>query len=258
MSFKLKRRSRAAIVALVVALICSGVYLYDILSNDNIGASTIANCFVVFIATWAGVYTLRDISFGRRRSEIVPSIHYGWSFGRTITLGVLWLIGLTTIGFVATVFLVISTLSVFSENSLDSLLFGLPAFIPCMSLALFSNIYLVGRWTGEKSRDKGIIALLLATVLYFLVLFILNTSSVGFKAYMEMMSDANLVLSDVIFGVLFFWGIGLIGYWRGRRLRVSKYLSYLMQSLPIDTREAFVDLAYSETVALKGKSKDQE
>src|SRR4029077_6742618 len=39
---------------------------------------------------------------------------------------------------------------------------------------------------------------------------------------------------------------GLIGYWRGQRQRLSKYLNYLLSVLPPQTRDTVVDLAYGE------------
>ena len=39
---------------------------------------------------------------------------------------------------------------------------------------------------------------------------------------------------------------GLIGYWRGQRQRLSKYLDYLLHVLPPQDRDTVVDLAYGE------------
>jgi hypothetical protein len=39
---------------------------------------------------------------------------------------------------------------------------------------------------------------------------------------------------------------GLIGYWRGQRQRLSKYLDYLLSVLPQQTRDTVVDLAFEE------------
>ena len=39
---------------------------------------------------------------------------------------------------------------------------------------------------------------------------------------------------------------GLIGYWRGRKYRLSRYLHYLLDVLPAETRDTVIDLAFDE------------
>ena len=40
--------------------------------------------------------------------------------------------------------------------------------------------------------------------------------------------------------------LGLIGYWRGRNFRLSRYLHYLLSVLPADTRDLVIELAFGE------------
>jgi hypothetical protein len=39
---------------------------------------------------------------------------------------------------------------------------------------------------------------------------------------------------------------GLLGFWRGRRERTSKYMVYLLSALPEETQNSLVDLAFEE------------
>jgi hypothetical protein len=39
---------------------------------------------------------------------------------------------------------------------------------------------------------------------------------------------------------------GLLGYWRGQKYRLSKYLHYLLGVLPAETRDAVIELAFEE------------
>jgi hypothetical protein len=39
---------------------------------------------------------------------------------------------------------------------------------------------------------------------------------------------------------------GLLGYWRGQKYRLSKYLHYLLDVLPAETRDTVIGLAFDE------------
>ena len=51
---------------------------------------------------------------------------------------------------------------------------------------------------------------------------------------------------------------GLIGVWRGKRMRLTRYLGYLLSRLPMDTRFAIVNMVYDEVNRLTaGAMKEQ-
>jgi hypothetical protein len=108
--------------------------------------------------------------------------------------------------------------------------------------------YFVGRWVGTRSRNHGIIAI-----------FVMSSLS----AVLARVIDFYLLPADAyqIFGVeksmtLFFTGTlgsflllllpALLGYWRGSRLRMVKYLRFLLAILPADTQVTLIDLAFQE------------
>ena len=49
---------------------------------------------------------------------------------------------------------------------------------------------------------------------------------------------------------------GLIGYWRGKRQSLSKYLHYLLSVLPPQTRDTVVELAFDEAQKVSAAARD--
>ena len=70
------------------------------------------------------------------------------------------------------------------------------------------------------------------------------------EAYMDMFEVNRLepayILSRIAKIILFILVPGLLGYWRGQKFRLSKYLHYLLGVLPTETRDLVIDLAFEE------------
>jgi hypothetical protein len=109
--------------------------------------------------------------------------------------------------------------------------------------------YLTGRWIGSRSGSRGIIAILSLFVLAVVIgksIDFAIMSSADFKELYGEEKSLDLLLLHILGGSVILSISGLIGYWRGRRMRLLKYLRYLLGVLPKDTRDALVDLAYEE------------
>ena len=119
------------------------------------------------------------------------------------------------------------------------------------AIILTYGAYLVGRWIGTRASRLGIVTILLigpltaviwigADVLFF---------APG-KKYTDLFGLEGLtffgILTRFTFISLFIVVPGLIGYWRGQRRRLSKYLDYLLNVLPPQDRDTVVELAYGE------------
>jgi len=117
-------------------------------------------------------------------------------------------------------------------------------------IAIF-GAYLVGHWIGARASRLGIVTMALigsataaiwigADVFYF---------SPG-KKYTDRFGLEGLTALAILgrfTGIsLFIFVPGLIGYWRGQRQRLSKYLNYLLNVLPPHDRDTVVELAYGE------------
>lgn len=113
--------------------------------------------------------------------------------------------------------------------------------------------YLVGRTIGTRCATHAVATVLivglvgsgLARVFDFLLL-----SSDTFRMVVGEPKTIGTFLEAWLGGAALFWIPGLLGYWRGKRRMLSKYLTYLLGVLPADTRETLVGLAHSEAQAL--------
>ena len=111
--------------------------------------------------------------------------------------------------------------------------------------------YLVGRWIGARASRLGIVTILLIAPLTAAIwigadVFLFAPG----KKYTDMFGLEGLTFFGILERFtaisLFIVVPGLIGYWRGQRQRLSKYLDYLLNVLPRQDRDTVVELAYGE------------
>jgi hypothetical protein len=120
------------------------------------------------------------------------------------------------------------------------------------SLIQFPIIFSVGRWVGRRITSYGIAVIFIISLLARLGTTLLDAGMLtpaGMTALLGI--DVTLATLSVFVagGTVVFFLVALIGYWRGRRQRLAAYLSYLLRSVPEDTRKAIVDLAFEEARA---------
>ena len=128
------------------------------------------------------------------------------------------------------------------------LLLAMAVIGPTM-LTIFAA-YFVGRWIGTRCLRRGIVAIVLVAVLTAVGAVAVDVLATTDEYYREMFDAERLSPAHILTRVaLVSFNIlvpGLIGYWRGRKLRLSKYLHYLLGVLPAETRDTVVDLAFEE------------
>ena len=109
--------------------------------------------------------------------------------------------------------------------------------------------YLLGRWIGTRCARYGILALLLSVALgaiasmtgaYFV------TSADTFKDVFGAQNELGFMALAGATSFCYIFASGLLGYWRGRRRKLSRYILYLLSVLPNDVRGVLVDLAFEE------------
>ena len=99
--------------------------------------------------------------------------------------------------------------------------------------------YFVGRWIGTRCSSKGMIAILL-------IIFLSTAMDLIFNfMFPDDPGDFPSMLLDLT-SLLFSIPAGVIGYRRGRKYRLSRYLHYLLSVLPPETRDTVIDLAFGE------------
>jgi hypothetical protein len=112
------------------------------------------------------------------------------------------------------------------------------------------GMYFVGRWIGTRCSQRGIIAIVLVAILAPVLLEAFDESVIPDEAYRNMFNhdrlDFGFLLPVLSLRICLFTVAGLLGYWRGHKQKLSKYLHYLLGVLPSETRDAVVDLAFEE------------
>jgi hypothetical protein len=117
-------------------------------------------------------------------------------------------------------------------------------------IATIFGAYLVGRWIGARTSRLGIVAMLLIAPLTAVAGVELDVLLMPDEVYRGTFGSEGLAFFGILMRITKTAFIivvpGLIGYWRGQRRRLSKYLDYLLSVLPQQTRDTVVDLAFEE------------
>jgi hypothetical protein len=109
--------------------------------------------------------------------------------------------------------------------------------------------YFVGRWIGARNRSHGLVALSVAALLTPIIERIVEEhflSADRFRALFGVERGLPVLAVSIAFAFALLFLPGLLGYWRGGKRRLTKYLQFLIAILPADTQAALVDLASQE------------
>ena len=124
-------------------------------------------------------------------------------------------------------------------NSLRGLLIVVP-------LMLIGG-YLVGRWIGMRSTRYGIAVILMSAAVASILTALFD------YFFLPFLTSENVILAGqpsaalrVIANFVILSLSGLVGYWRGQGLKLSRYMQYLLSVLPNDSRDVVVELAFEE------------
>jgi len=112
-----------------------------------------------------------------------------------------------------------------------------------------AGAYFVGQWVGTRSRSHGIFAVLTTVFLSVLINQTLTIYFVPQEIYQHTFQHEKTLTSfigTVGGGFLLLLLPCLIGYWRGSKRRMIKYMQFLFAVLPADTKSTLVDLASQE------------
>ncbi len=111
--------------------------------------------------------------------------------------------------------------------------------------------YFVGVWIGVRCDKYGVLVLIGSLVLGRILavsadVFLWPAATAEVTG---MLPDSSLLLWGSAWSIWFI-PFGLIGLWRGHRVRRERYLRYLISHLPADTRDTLVTMAYEEAQSL--------
>jgi hypothetical protein len=124
------------------------------------------------------------------------------------------------------------------------------------NLVAIVGVYAICFWIGTRCDKYSYLVAIAVPFLGHVIgasIDFLSLSDTQFSNFFGQPKSASFFVQGVIFGTLLVVIFALLGGWRGRRARLSAYLSYLLGILPADTRNTIVDLAYEEVKAFSSK-----
>jgi hypothetical protein len=142
----------------------------------------------------------------------------------------------------------------------DDLTGMLAILVQMSNLVIVVAAYFVGRWVGTRCSQRGVITICLIAALAATSLVVADTLLFApDEAYTGVFKQERFGVRDNltrIGRILPFTIVPLfIGYWRGRKQRLSKYLHYLLGVLPAETRDVTVELAFDEAKKVAGRAR---
>jgi hypothetical protein len=109
--------------------------------------------------------------------------------------------------------------------------------------------YLIGRWIATRIYVHGMMVVLascaIAAVLARAIDFAVIAPDMAQKLYDAPIS-AQLFIQLALSNFIIFAISASLGFWRGTKLRLTKYMQYLLGVLPSESRDTIVNLAYEE------------
>jgi hypothetical protein len=114
---------------------------------------------------------------------------------------------------------------------------------------LLVGFYFLGSWLGSRCSRNGILAVVLMALLTAIINKLSELLVTSPEEWQSLYQLERTVLNLFVMGFgqfAFILVLGLLGFWRGRRERTSKYMGYLLSALPEETQNTLVDLAFEE------------
>ncbi len=145
-----------------------------------------------------------------------------------------------------------------SIAALSNIDLGLPTLF-ISALFVFPSSYIMGHWIGSRCLSHGIRTTLSVIFIFRLVASIIDSSYLSNEDYLSIYGETNSVgffLQQIASGLVILGIISLIGYWRGRKKRLLRYVGFLLNFLPNDTRNDLIQLAYEEVKSTLEKNKE--
>lgn len=140
------------------------------------------------------------------------------------------------------------------ETKMEALASKMPIVVGIIAIFVAIPIqmvggYMFGRWAGMRSDRNGIVVVLVSAALGAIAMraldYVLSPESY-FQILFGRTKAVELILWQTVATFALFALPGLLGYWRGQKLRPFKYMQYLLGILPHQTRELLVEMAFDE------------
>jgi hypothetical protein len=222
-----------------------------------VGVATLPFVSVSHVYEMLERHDARKPTDAKSATDIASFSGFGLHWLLVVGLGVLILVGIMNL--MLMIAWLLCTISAASGATFPSARAMVPIGLP-FGLA---GGYLLGRWIGGRIRSHGILAVLTVVVLGTTLGKALDFLGLSPAELKEIYGPDGLAgsagsiedfLVQISFGVVLYFSVAAIGYWRGRRNRQVKYFRYLLNVLPADTRDTIVGMAYDEARVVTRRS----
>lgn len=183
------------------------------------------------------------------RDQVVSLELYAMPTGVLVTYGAL--VGLALSQGLGVVIGIITALAAVMAGQQPS-----PAFMMLQLPFTLLAAYLIGRWIGVRSRRRKAwivtaVSAIVASIEHIgrLLLF----SSEEYLSTFGEERTAAVTGRNWIGSIVLWTAVGLIGFARGRKIRLARYAEYLLRKLPVATRDAVLSLLHDEVASLAEK-----
>lgn len=222
--------------------------------DDPSWPSVIPTALLTFLAVLGVGYQILRDAVERSRVAIVSREDFGLPYGRVVALSAVLMLVVGFAGSIAgsvAAFVLTVVNAGFSDESMsDESQLVLAAM--WATVFLLAGSYYIGRWIGYRSRERAIVGVVAAIVIARAVAIVIGMSTLGYEKYAEMMTGLGVEAWQYLIELAVLVTTGIIGVWRGKRIRPAYYLHYVLRKISKEeSRDVLLELAYAEATRLK-------
>lgn len=250
--------SRSAIVTVALCILAANLLVIGFGENRAFLVMGLVNGLIPLIILW----------HRERRATVKTFDEFGWRWRLVIIYGTL--LAFVSLQLASAVGGVLIGLLMVTPLRMFLLVQGLQELLVTAALLLWGVplLYVSGRLVGRRAASdmsiySGVFSVAAASVCAILVSVVFNRVLAG-PAFFGQIQDAlretgsyyTYLLLSVLVGLSMVLLPSLCGYARGRRQGVGAYMNYVLNKVPLDSREVIVSIAHQEA-AKKAASSSQ-
>jgi hypothetical protein len=242
---------------LLAAALAGVLFLVVWYLTNNAEAAKAASAFAVTalpsISTWLEQAQARQSAVPGKKMTIRSFEGFSISLPLSVAIGTVVGVAIVNIAALFSGFVVGGVASLSGANTLDNAKAGELLRVGSVSAipVLMIGFYLLAKWLTWRSK-KGILAVLLTVLMTAITDKLMDFWLVpeNWQSFYEMERTARtlFLMTSAHFATLLI--PSLVGFWRGRKEKTSRYMGYLLATLPQETQNSLVDLAYGEVTKI--------
>jgi len=240
---------------LVAAIAAVLFLLVWFLTNNVEAARGVAACAVAALPTVSSALEkseAKESSLPEKKMAIRSIEGFSISFPAVVAIGAIIGVAILNLGSFFGGMLVGAVRQLATSETMDAAEKG--RLFPIVGLAnlpfLIIGSYLLGKWVSWRCGKWGIAAVVLIAFLIAALNRTIDAFTLTSDEWQALFHQSEKNFLGMAIAIIPQFAMivipGLLGYWRGRRRRMTKYMDYLLSALPEETRNSIVDLAFDE------------